>query len=119
VITFYRAQARLLAAELQKLSFDELRRLRVGTVDEFQGRQFDVVFLSTVRSNEERDDQARRVGFLESPNRLCVALSRAQRLLVIVGDADTVAGLPPASTSVPSLRCFLELCQAEGSYERR
>jgi hypothetical protein len=56
-------------------------RLRYGTVDAFQGMEFDVVFLSMVRSN------LRGIfGHVTSPNRLCVAMSRQKRLLIVAGD---------------------------------
>ena len=62
---------------------DGRERLRVGTVDSFQGKEFDVVFLSLTRSNNVRgeDDaaQRRRYGFLMLENRLCVAMSRQRR----------------------------------------
>jgi hypothetical protein len=56
-------------------------RLRFGTVDAFQGMEFDVVFLSMVRSNPRRV-----FGHVTSPNRLCVAMSRQKRLLIVAGD---------------------------------
>jgi hypothetical protein len=56
-------------------------RLRFGTVDAFQGMEFDVVFLSMVRSNPHGV-----FGHVTSPNRLCVAMSRQKRLLVVAGD---------------------------------
>lgn len=64
--------------------------LRIGTVDSFQGKEFDIVILSTVRSNEEKrdDDNVNRVfGFLTLKNRLNVAFSRAEDLIIVVGDA--------------------------------
>ena len=65
-------------------------RISVGTVDAFQGKEFDIVILSTVRSNSE-EDLKKRVGFLNNNNRLCVAFSRAKRLLITIGDSKTVA----------------------------
>lgn len=56
-------------------------RLRFGTVDAFQGMEFDVVFLSMVRSNKRGI-----FGHVTSPNRLCVAMSRQKRLLIVAGD---------------------------------
>lgn len=56
-------------------------RLRFGTVDAFQGMEFDVVFLSMVRSNTRGS-----FGHVTSPNRLCVAMSRQKRLLIVAGD---------------------------------
>ena len=93
---------------------DGRERLRVGTVDAFQGKEFDIVFLSLTRSNDVRgeDDAAkrRRYGFLMLENRLCVAMSRQQRLLVVVGDAAMAQG-PAAESAVPALVAFRELCE--------
>jgi hypothetical protein len=49
VISFYKAQAELIKKSLDKLNVDD-RQLRIGTVDSFQGMEFDVVFLSMVRT---------------------------------------------------------------------
>lgn len=59
---------------------------RIHTVDSFQGREADVVVVSLVRSTQ-RDDQRpeANIGYLVSPNRVNVLLSRARQLLVIVG----------------------------------
>ncbi|MBN0266904.1 hypothetical protein JTM79_36445, partial [Pseudomonas aeruginosa] len=71
------------------------KQLRVGTVDSFQGLEFDVVFLSMVRTlpqnwqpkDDDRDKQARALfGHLCLYNRLNVAMSRQKKLLVVVGD---------------------------------
>ena len=90
VITFYSDQAKLLNDMVRTNFPSDVDRIRVGTVDAFQGKEFDVVLLSVVRSNNEKDPK-RRVGFLNNDNRLCVAFSRAKRLLVTVGDSKTVA----------------------------
>lgn len=57
----------------------------VFTVDSYQGEENDVILLSLVRSNEYLN-----IGFLESKNRLVVALSRARRGLYIFGNAVTL-----------------------------
>lgn len=57
--------------------------IEVNSIDAVQGREADLVIFSTVRSNANT-----RVGFLDSDRRANVALSRARRGLVIVGDAD-------------------------------
>ena len=67
-------------SELPKCSIE------VNSVDAVQGREADLVILSTVRSNSDR-----RIGFLDSDKRANVALSRAKRGLVIIGDADFLA----------------------------
>lgn len=89
-------------------------RLRVGTVDAFQGKEFDVVLLSMTRSNDLPADEPRRLrskyGHLMLENRLCVAMSRQQRLLIVVGDSGMLAG-ELAKTNVPGLVRFLQLCE--------
>ena len=66
-------------------------KFRIGSVDSFQGKEFDIVILSTVRSNSQsrEDGNEKRVfGFLTLKNRLNVAFSRAQKLVIVVGDAN-------------------------------
>jgi superfamily I DNA and/or RNA helicase len=91
-------------------------RLRVGTVDAFQGKEFDVVILSMTRSNDISDPDGtkarRRFGHLMLENRLCVAMSRQQRLLIVAGDAEMVQG-PWAGDAVPGLVAFWDLCGGE------
>jgi hypothetical protein len=94
----------------------QIERLRIGTVDAFQGKEFDVVFLSITRSNElpgETDEQQRRkFGHLMLENRLCVAMSRQQRLLVAVGDLAFVKA-EDARQPLRALHAFAELCGGE------
>lgn len=88
-------------------------RVRIGTVDAFQGKEFDVVFLSCVRSNKFPDltvEQLRRkYGHLLLPNRLCVAMSRQKLLLIAVGDR-SMFETEVAAKEVPGLHSFLKLC---------
>lgn len=58
----------------------------VHTVDSFQGNQADVVAVSLVRNN--REGPGKGMGFLDESSRLNVLLSRAERLLVLVGSWD-------------------------------
>lgn len=101
-------------------------RLRIGTVDAFQGMEFDVVFLSMVRSqnidqlppyisNEQNPEKKMNkiFGHLMSKNRLCVSLSRQKKVLVIVGDAELVQS-SLAEEAVPALKNFYALCQTKG-----
>jgi uncharacterized protein len=55
----------------------------VGTVDKFQGKESGVVIVSMTASSAE--DVPRGMEFLYSPNRLNVAISRAQALCIVVG----------------------------------
>ncbi|KAI9862170.1 MAG: hypothetical protein M1813_004946 [Trichoglossum hirsutum] len=58
--------------------------LRMATVDNFQGEEATVVIVSLVRSNMKRN-----CGFLKTPNRINVLLSRAKHGMYIIGDAST------------------------------
>lgn len=88
-------------------------RLRVGTVDAFQGKEFDVVLLSMTRSNDLAANQPkllrRKYGHLMLENRLCVAMSRQKRLLIVVGDSGMLTG-EQAVQAVPGLVRFLNFC---------
>jgi predicted DNA helicase len=66
----------------QRLDVDGLE---VDTVDGFQGREKEVVLVSLVRSNDRG-----AIGFLDEPRRFNVALTRARRKAVVVGDSTTV-----------------------------
>ncbi|MEH2181551.1 translation initiation factor IF-2 N-terminal domain-containing protein [Nostoc sp.] len=79
VITFYGAQLRKIDERLQFKLFPSLE-IRTGTVDRFQGMERPVVIVSMVRNNSKGD-----VGFAKKPERVNVAFSRAQELLIIVG----------------------------------
>lgn len=89
-LTFYRGQEALLRRELQRMckQWGNTRNFRLGegrgavhvtlcTVDRFQGHEADLVLLSFVKSGT--------VGFLNSPNRLNVALTRARYQVVLIG----------------------------------
>jgi superfamily I DNA and/or RNA helicase len=58
-------------------------RISLCTVDRFQGHEADLLLLSFVRGGSKKRGA---VGFLNSPNRLNVALTRARYQIVIVGD---------------------------------
>jgi hypothetical protein len=82
--------------ELKKPNGKLVERLRFGTVDAFQGMEFDVVFVSMVRSNTKRGGGPLgwrgKYGHLMTPNRMCVAMSRQQRLLIVAGDDAMLRG---------------------------
>jgi superfamily I DNA and/or RNA helicase len=88
VITFYGAQLRKIDERLQSELFPSLQ-IRTGTVDRFQGMERPVVIVSMVRNNQQGD-----VGFANKPERVNVAFSRAQELLVIVGCHDLFTTKP-------------------------
>ena len=95
-----------LESNISKTVRDEIE-FEIGTVDAFQGKEYDVVFLSCVRSNElPMEDLKKKVGFLRDDNRLCVALSRGRNLLVGIGDEETVS-------HVDILNNFISYCKTE------
>ena len=93
VITPYNAQLSLLSGLLKA----EHPGLELGSVDGFQGREKEVVVLSLVRSNVDDSGGSgsskrgeAEVGFLGEKRRLNVAMTRARRHLVVIGDSETV-----------------------------
>jgi uncharacterized protein len=58
--------------------------VKVGTVDKVQGQEAPVVIISLATSSGE--DLPRDVGFVYSKNRLNVAISRAQTLVIVVAN---------------------------------
>lgn len=141
VISFYKAQADLIEKEVRKLGLfkndtdldDDFKgeivngeRLRINTVDSFQGMEFDVVLLSMVRSRNFNDldekfkkkneeSQMRSLyGHLMSENRLCVSLSRQKKLLIVVGDKSMLE-CEIGCKAVPALASFLDLAKNKGA----
>lgn len=121
VISFYKAQAELIKKELGQITDDD-KKLRIGTVDSFQGMEFDVVFLSMVRTfrekwtpkDDNRERQARGLfGHLCLYNRLNVSMSRQKKLLVVAGDSGLLRN-DLAAEFIPGLVDFLQLCKTEG-----
>jgi hypothetical protein len=102
VIAMYQDQVAGLRSELRTV---RIPGLAVDTVDAFEGEEADIVIISLVRSNEEE-----RIGFLKKAQRLNVAVSRAKKLLVVVGDPATVTGSEGRSLYTP----LLEHIRAEG-----
>ena len=89
LLTPYVAQAKLLKALVREPG------LEIGSVDGFQGREKEAVVLSLVRSND-----GGQIGFLGDLRRLNVAITRARRCLVVVGDSATIARHPTYSRLV-------------------
>jgi len=79
------------------------RRIRVSTVDNFQGEEADIVVISLVRSNKHGD-----VGFLKEAQRLNVLLSRARHGMILVGSAATIRASKKARAAWSPLFSQLE-----------
>ncbi|MCU0346107.1 MAG: AAA domain-containing protein [Saprospiraceae bacterium] len=79
--------------------------LDINTIDGFQGQERDVVYISLVRSNAKCE-----IGFLTDYRRMNVAMTRARKLLVIVGDSGTVG-------ADLFYQALLEYCETHGGYQ--
>jgi superfamily I DNA and/or RNA helicase len=135
VITFFAAQRELILDKLSqvgvchksndgweylsgyKTTEEGEEKLRVGSVDAFQGKEFDVVILSTVRSNDlgcsDENSYRKKYGFIRTPNRLNVAFSRAKSLIKVVGDKNMFAG-EYAKKAIPQVWSFIhDLCEVK------
>lgn len=124
VISPYAAQTRLIRNHTDKF-YNELRRsgiqsafrtegeerFMVKSVDDFQGDERDIIILSLVRTS--------RSAFISDFRRINVAMSRARRLLVLVGNAESLMneeidlGL---EEKVPVYREIIEDIKAHGGY---
>jgi ATP-dependent RNA/DNA helicase IGHMBP2 len=91
VISPYSQQIRLLKEQLintPELSLYQ-QNISVNTIDSFQGQERDMVIISMTRSNNES-----AIGFLSDIRRMNVAMTRAKKKLVIIGDSGTLSVLP-------------------------
>ena len=70
----------------------EMTDVEVKTIDGFQGREKEIIIISTVRSNEWGN-----IGFLSDLRRLNVAITRAKRKLIIIGNKETLKNNPTYS----------------------
>ncbi|KAK7684935.1 hypothetical protein QCA50_011770 [Cerrena zonata] len=88
IITPYQAQCGRIRKALQ-----DFEGIKVGSVEEFQGQERRVIIISTVRSSKEyiEYDIKHTLGFVASPRRFNVAVTRAQALLIIIGDPSVIS----------------------------
>lgn len=92
IISPYKAQVSFMLEkfEEQKPVPDAVgKRISINTIDSFQGQERDVIYISLVRSNEKGE-----IGFLSDTRRMNVAMTRARKKLVIIGDSGTIAKHP-------------------------
>ncbi|RCW53985.1 MULTISPECIES: IGHMBP2 family helicase [Halanaerobium] len=64
---------------------NSFKNVEIDTVDAFQGREKEMIVFSAVRSNQENN-----IGFLRDLRRLNVALTRAKRKMIFIGDSSTI-----------------------------
>ncbi|GAB0100979.1 Probable RNA helicase armi [Sergentomyia squamirostris] len=94
VITPYKAQVQRIRFHLLNTGDEKIPK--VGSVEEFQGQERNVIIVSTVRSSKSflEHDFKHSMGFVKNIKRLNVAISRAKSLLVIFGNAHLLAHDP-------------------------
>ncbi len=87
IISPYKQQVKL----LEEIAFQEekLKHSKIDTVDGFQGEEKDIIAISLVRSNDEGE-----IGFLRDTRRMNVAITRARKKMIVIGDSATIASYP-------------------------
>jgi ATP-dependent RNA/DNA helicase IGHMBP2 len=88
VISPYRHQVELLKERIsihEELN-DIKQNIGINTIDSFQGAERDIVYISMTRSNAESS-----IGFLSDIRRMNVAMTRARKKLVVIGDSATLS----------------------------
>uniref|UniRef100_A0A1A7WMA6 Zinc finger, NFX1-type containing 1 n=2 Tax=Iconisemion striatum TaxID=60296 RepID=A0A1A7WMA6_9TELE len=96
ILTTYTGQLFCLRNQMPS---SEFAGVKVHVVDKYQGEENDIVLLSLVRSNLQG-----KVGFLNIPNRVCVALSRAKKGLYCICNSDILSRVKLWSNIFHTLR---------------
>jgi ATP-dependent RNA/DNA helicase IGHMBP2 len=105
IISPYREQVIYIQQDVESDSvLAEYPDFTINTIDGFQGQERDVIYISLVRSNEKGT-----IGFLTDYRRMNVAMTRAKKKLVIVGDSGTIG-------SRKFYQNFLDYCDRVGAY---
>lgn len=104
IISPYREQALHIEEELKEDPNVSKLDLSINTIDGFQGQEKDLVFISLVRSNTKGE-----IGFLTDYRRMNVAMTRARKQLIIVGDSATIGNNKFYGE-------FLDYCEKHGEY---
>ncbi|CAK9869733.1 unnamed protein product [Sphagnum jensenii] len=93
-----------------------LRDIRVGTVDDYQGQEEKIIFISTVltrpkppKKKEESDELEQTIGFLGNAKRFNVAITRAKAMMVVVGH-------PVLLAADDNWLQLLKYCVSRGTY---
>lgn len=104
LISPYKEQREWLRENTELAATPQLGSLSIKTIDGFQGEERDVIYISLVRSNERHE-----IGFLNDLRRMNVAITRARKKLVVIGDSATIG-------SSKFYTAFLEYCETHGLY---
>ena len=104
--------ARQRAKIRQALELNGIAGVRVGTTEEYQGDEKRIIIISLTRSCEEHltHDARHHIGFVSSPQRFNVAVTRAKCLLIVVGN-------PLLMAKDEHWGSLLKMCVERGGYE--
>ncbi len=107
IVSPYRLQVDYLQEKLAERTAwrDWGEKLQANTIDSFQGQERDLMYISLTRSNARSE-----IGFLSDIRRLNVAMTRARKKLVVLGDSATLGQLPFFSD-------LLHYAQETGGYD--
>eukprot|EP01114_Cavostelium_apophysatum_P015339 TRINITY_DN4152_c0_g1_i1.p1 TRINITY_DN4152_c0_g1~~TRINITY_DN4152_c0_g1_i1.p1 ORF type:complete len:1313 (-),score=347.23 TRINITY_DN4152_c0_g1_i1:70-3933(-) len=108
VISPYKDQVQKIRGMLRSKG---LSSVRVGTVEDYQGQEEKIVFISTVRSEQRwiPFDKKHNIGLIGNPKAFNVAVTRAKALLVVVGN-------PFILVQDPLWRSLLKYCVRHNAY---
>ncbi|CAL1531357.1 unnamed protein product [Lymnaea stagnalis] len=108
IITPYRKQVEKIRLMIDRLGMPEVK---IGSVEEFQGQEYQVVIISTVRSNEKLigSDIRHSLGFLSNPKRFNVSITRAICMMIVVGN-------PLILAQDLNWRMLIKYCVDNGGY---
>ncbi|MFL5751778.1 MAG: AAA domain-containing protein [Bacteroidia bacterium] len=106
IIAPYKEQTELLKEQFNELITNEQlkKKISVKTIDGFQGEERDIIYISFVRSNSNSE-----IGFLSDVRRTNVALTRARKKLIMIGDSATLA-------AHEFYRKLIDYCEKTGGY---
>ncbi len=105
IISPYKEQVKYMKDHLTS-DFDHFpdRDIQANTIDSFQGQERDVIYISLVRSNEQG-----MIGFLKDTRRMNVAMTRAKKKLIVIGDSATIG-------QHPFYNDFIDYCEKNDAY---
>ena len=111
IITPYNKQVGKIRSLLRAEQHVDLRAVKVGSTELFQGQERRVIIISTVRSTDQFIDSDRKhnLGFLDNPKRFNVAVTRAQALLIVVGN-------PKVLLVDENWSALIRHCERHGAY---
>ncbi len=107
IISPYKKQVDFLKDNISQLfDYEQYKsNISVNTIDSFQGQERDIVCISLVRSNTKND-----IGFLSDIRRMNVAMTRARKKLIVIGDSATLS-------SSTFYNGFIEYVEAKNGYK--